>query len=319
MKTRLSVVGIFVIAVLALYYVFPGLMLGPARNYVRGVAGFEQKEAMSGGERIVYLEGGSGEPVVLLHGLGGNKDAWDGFARIITPSNRVFALDLPGFGDSARSDGADYGYAAQVERIEALLATLHLPKVHLVGHSMGGAIAALFAAAHPTAVMSLTLIAPTGIRTPEKSEYAKLLERREDPLRMGSVADYDRLLGFLFEIPPAIPGIVQRALAKEAIRNDPFNRAVGEKLFGGDPALLGIVEPRLPSLVMPSLVIWCDHDRVNHPSGAEVLRRGLPRATVRVMRACGHLPQTEQPDETGRLYHDFLSEIRLSNEGGGKN
>lgn len=292
-------------------YGAPQLSLEPARNLVRGQAGFDKHETTAGGERVVYLEGGKGEPVVLLHGLGGNKDAWDGFGKIITPSNHVFAVDLPGFGNSARDENADYGFAAQAARLEKIVRALGLKRFHLVGHSMGGGLAGLYAASHPDEIQSLGVIAPAGVRTPEPSEYQKLLEKNQDPLTMRETGDFDRMLGFLFETRPEIPGIVARGLAKEALRNAPFNRRVGEKLFTGDPAFL---EPLLGKLSMPVFVLWCDHDRVIHPSGADVFRRALPSAMVQVMKGCGHLPHTERPDESGRLYHEFLSDLRVKAE-----
>jgi pimeloyl-ACP methyl ester carboxylesterase len=298
-------------AVVGTCYGAPQLSLEPARNIVRGQAGFDKHETTVDGERVVYLEGGHGDPVVLLHGLGGNKDAWDGFGKIITPSNHVFALDLPGFGDSARSEGGDYGYAAQVLRLEKILRALGIRRFHLVGHSMGGGLAGLYAGSHPGDIQSLGLIAPTGIKTTEPSEYQKQLEKKQDPLSVSDKADFDRMLAFLFDSPPEIPGIVARGLAKEAVRNAPFNRRVGEKLLAGDLAFL---EPVLPTLTMPVFVLWCDHDRIIHPSGADTLRSALPNANVQIMKGCGHLPHVERPDEAGRLYHGFLTDLRLSTE-----
>lgn len=298
-------------AVVGTCYGAPQVSLEPARNYVRGLAGFDKKETDVGGERVVYLEGGKGEPVVLLHGLGGNKDVWDGFAKIITPSNRVVALDLPGFGESARSEAADYGYAAQIARLERILGVLGIGRFHLVGQSMGGGIAGLFATAHPERILSLGLIAPTGVKTLEPSEYQKLLEKNQDPLTLKSTADYGPMLGFLFDTPPDIPGVVARGLAKEALANAPFNRRLGEKLLTSD---LFFLEPLLPKLTMPVFVLWCDHDRVIHPSGADVFRRALPAAKIEIMKGCGHLPHAERPDEAGRLYHGFLDDVRLSGD-----
>jgi abhydrolase domain-containing protein 6 len=292
-------------------YGAPQLSLEPARNLVRGQAGFDKHETTVGGERVVYLEGGKGDPVVLLHGLGGNKDAWDGFGKIITPSNHVFALDLPGFGDSARDENGDYGFAAQAARLEKIVGALGLKRFHLVGHSMGGGLAGLYASSHPDQIQSLGLIAPAGIRPAQPSEYQKLIEKNQDPLTMRETGDYDRMLGFLFETRPEIPGIVARGLAKESLRNAPFNRRVGEKLFAGD---IGFLEPLLAKLSMPVFVLWCDHDRVIHPSGAEVFRRALPSAKVEIMKGCGHLPHIERPDEAGRFYHGFLDELRVKAE-----
>lgn len=298
-------------AIVGTCYGAPQLSLEPARNLVRGQAGFDKKEATAGGEKVVYLEGGKGEPVVLLHGLGGNKDVWDGFGKIITPSNHVFALDLPGFGQSARDENADYGYAAQAARLEKIVRALGLQRFHLVGQSMGGGLAGLYAATHPNEIQSLALIAPTGIKSPEPSEYQKLLEQKQDPLTVHEAGDYQRMLAFLFDAPPDIPGIVARGLAKEAVHNAPFNHRVGEKMFAGD---LWFLEPLLGKLTMPVFVLWCDHDRVIHPSTVDVIRRALPNAKIEVMKGCGHLPHVERPDEAGRHYHEFLSEVRLSAE-----
>src|SRR5471030_1702940 len=90
------------------------------------------------GLRMPYLEGGSGDTLVLVHGFAGDKDNFTRMARFLTPHYRVICPDLPGFGDASRDPGASYAIAAQVERLRAFL-DVHAPgRIHLGGNSMGG-------------------------------------------------------------------------------------------------------------------------------------------------------------------------------------
>ena len=116
------------------------------------------------GARLRYLElgGGDGTPVLLLHGFGADLNSWMFTQPVLAEGHRALALDLPGHGGSGRDVGAGDG-AALSAVVEGFLAALDPGPVHLVGHSMGGAIAALLAARRPDLVRSLTLIAPAGL------------------------------------------------------------------------------------------------------------------------------------------------------------
>jgi abhydrolase domain-containing protein 6 len=306
---KVKVISAVVLAALLVFLYFRGarMMVEPARNYVRGLAELEKKEIQISSGRVVYLESGPGDPLVLLHDLGGNKDAWDGFAQIMAASNHVIAIDLPGFGESARSDSADYGYDAQLKRFDEIVAALHLGRFHLVGHSMGGGIAGLYAGAHPDRVITLGLLAPTGIRTPEKSEYLLDLEKLQDPLEIHGYQDFERAMDFLFDIQPDIPSVVMHGLASEAADNAAFNRRAGMTLAKSD---IGFLEPVIPTLKMPLFFLWGDADRVIHPSGLDVLKKLAPGASAHLLKACGHIPETERPEDTGHLDHDFLQDLR---------
>src|SRR4249919_513904 len=126
---------------------------------LRWLAGATEQSVRVGDHRIVYLQAGHGRTIVLLHGFTGAKENWLPLMRRLARSYRVIAPDLPGWGDSTRRPGADYGPVAQAERVRQLLQVLqgaapagggvatHLaarrlyaPPTLVVGHSMGGQI-----------------------------------------------------------------------------------------------------------------------------------------------------------------------------------
>ena len=132
----------------------------------RFTSGLKRHVIQVGDHRIVYSEGGQGEPVVLLHGFGASADSWNRFAKPLTKHYRVIAPDQPGWGASTRLETASYAYPAQVERLHQFLSALGLKRVHLIGHSMGGFIASAYAARYPDEVITLGLIAPHGMVEP---------------------------------------------------------------------------------------------------------------------------------------------------------
>ncbi len=112
-----------------------------------------------GGVRVRYRDAGAGEPVVFLHGLGGRLEDWVGFPDRLRVPHRVIALDLRGFGESAKSiDDGRYG-PHLADDVVAVLDALRLPRAHLVGHSLGALVAASAATQYPGRVSSAALIA----------------------------------------------------------------------------------------------------------------------------------------------------------------
>src|SRR5207302_1520480 len=120
-----------------------------------------------GDARIRYLDLGAGTPVIFIHGLGASMYAWrKNLAPVMAAGYRVVALDLLGFGSSDKP-ARGYTNAAYAQLVVALMDSLHLPDAVLVGHSMGGEIAAEVAISFPTRVRGLVLIGAAGLGTRE--------------------------------------------------------------------------------------------------------------------------------------------------------
>ena len=150
LKWLLGGVVAVVVAGTGFVYAMPEQAARLAIHAERQRAGLVRKEIdLPGGLHSVYLEGGRGEPLILLHGFGANKDNFLRVARQLTPHYRVIVPDLTGFGESSHPAGADYMPAAQAERVRALAQALGLRRLHLGGSSMGGQIAMSYAVLHP--------------------------------------------------------------------------------------------------------------------------------------------------------------------------
>ena len=127
------------------------------------------------GVDVTYTTGGAGEPLILVHGFGADKDHFTRLAGYLTPHVRVFVPDLLGFGESPRPADASYAPADQAERVRAFARALGLQRVHLGGNSMGGFIVTDYALAHPDEVASLWLLAPAGTALAFDSDLARAM------------------------------------------------------------------------------------------------------------------------------------------------
>jgi abhydrolase domain-containing protein 6 len=303
MRRRLIlVIGALVVAVpLALYFVFPGLLLRFAQRMELGGAGLESNSVEVGGHRIVYLVGGRGEPLVLLHGFAADKSNWVRVAAYLTPFFRVVAPDLPGFGESTRDPSSRYTVPDQVERVHAFVQALGFHDVCVGGNSMGGAIAGVYAARYPQEVKCLRLLAPAFVESAQPSELDKRLDRGENPLLVDDVDGFERLLDFVFLKRPPIPRAVEGYLAEQAVLNRAFNEKIGRDLAAVPLAL----ENEVKGLPAPTLIVWGDHDRLVDVSGADILKSVLPKAEVVVLPDVGHIPMVEQPEESAKAFLRF--------------
>jgi len=304
MKKKLAVVLAAAAALaVALYLVLPDLLVKWARQSDRKAAGLQDKSVRVGDHEIVYLEGGKGETILMVHGFSANKDNWTRFAKSITPAYHVVAPDLPGFGDSTYLENASYGAVDQAKRLDQFVSAIGLKKFHIVGNSMGGHIAGRYAVMFPEKVITLGLFNATGVKSPEDSELGKILAKGQpNPLIVGSVEDLDRLLKFAFVAPPEIPGFAKKLLVDEALRHRPSNQRIGKQIS----AELGALEPDLPKIKARTLVLWGDQDRLLHVSSVKPFEKGLANCTAVIMKDCGHLPMMERPEETARHYTAFL-------------
>jgi pimeloyl-ACP methyl ester carboxylesterase len=250
-----------------------------------------------GGVAVHTWVGGTGEPLLVLHGAGGNR----GFTRsmrLLAERYTVWAPTHPGFGTS--------GDAEWMEGIDDLarfslwfIDVAGLGRPHVLGHSIGGWTAAEMAAMSPGSLARLVLVAPTGLK-PERGEildifYEPLPRLREltvhDP---ASIPEWDELYG-----RPPTP-----AEQEIAVRNREMTARLTWKPYMHNPRLAHFL-PRVPNR---TLIVWGREDRIVPVECGEQYRRALPGARLVVLERCGHLPSIEQPDAYAKLVLDFLGE-----------
>jgi pimeloyl-ACP methyl ester carboxylesterase len=259
------------------------------------------------------LEAGTGEPVLMLHGLGGTKASFLSSVAALAGSFRTIAVDLLGFGDSDKPLGAAYTPAFQARGIEGLLDALDLRRAHFVGHSMGGRVALELGFTRPHRTAGLVLMTPA---------MAWLRDRRWAP--------YLRLLrpelGLIQVAPRPVVETVMRRLVPgshtpwgasaidEFVRT--YTTARGRAAFYAAARSIYLDEPhgdegfwtQLRDLAPESLFIWGRQDRLVPIGFIRHVERALPAAR-HVELDCGHLPQIERPRETHAAIAGFLRTV----------
>src|SRR3990167_7893359 len=196
MRKLLIFLAMIVAAGAATLYLSPAALLSSVQFTERQLAGLDSRNVQVGEFNIHYYEGGpqGAETILMIHGFGADKDNWLRFSRPLTARYNVIALDLPGFGESSKPD-ASYDVGTQTERLAAFAKQLGIHKLHLIGNSMGGHIAALYAARHPEQVLSVAHVDNAGITAPQTSEMFQRLERGEpNPLLVSQPEDFERMM-----------------------------------------------------------------------------------------------------------------------------
>lgn len=283
----------------------PGKVLRRLQQDARRTAGLTRRELqLADGSRYVYLEGGSGEPLLLLHGFGANKDNFSRVAAHLTDRYRVIIPDHIGFGESHSPAHVDYGCEAQAERLAQLLDVLGVGNVHIGGNSMGGQIALTFAARYSQRVGSLWLLNSAGIwSVPGGEEWQQAERDGVNLLLVRSAEDYASLLKRSMHCPPELPRALIRSLAATRIANLEQEQRAFQALTEDS------IEERVRGLKTPVLLVWGDEDRIIPPASADVLAGLLADVQVIRLPQTGHLPMLECPERVARDYLQFRAAL----------
>jgi pyruvate dehydrogenase E2 component (dihydrolipoamide acetyltransferase) len=252
-----------------------------------------------GGRRMRYLKMGDAEgtPVILIHGFGGDLNSWLFSQPALAQKRLVYAIDLPGHGGSSKQvDRGDLALLASA--VFGLLNALEIPSAHLVGHSLGGAVALELALSNPGRVKSLTLIAPAGLGPEINMEYIEGF--------MGA-SRHKQLRPFVEQLF-ANPALVGRKMLDDIISYkrldgavEALNTIAGMVFADGRQAV--DLAPRLAELTVPLQVIWGEGDRIIPAAHVN----GVP-ASVRVhlIAGAGHMVHMEKAQEVNELIEVFL-------------
>ena len=279
-------------------------------QYERSKSDLTTKSFMlSSGDKMVYAENGNvaGEPLLLIHGFGGNKD---NFTRIADELERYHLLipDLLGFGDSSKPTAADYRADAQAVRLHELLQAKGVAaNIHVGSNSMGGAISVAYAAKYPNEVKSLWLVDSAGFWSagvPKSLESATL---ENNPLLINSKEDFYNMYDFVMYKPPYIPKSVKAVFAQERLANKALESKILEQIVTDN------VEERAKVIAeynIPTLIVWGEEDNVIKPETAEIMIDIMPHAQVIMMPEVGHVPMIEAVKETAKDYKAFRERLK---------
>jgi pimeloyl-ACP methyl ester carboxylesterase len=271
----------------------------------RWLAGASETTFQVAGHRWAAVQAGPADaPLVLLvHGFTGSKENWLPMTRELARGHRVLAVDLPGWGDSERLAGGDYGPSAQAARLAEFIAALPQSPQLVVGHSMGGQIVGLMAARNPGIAPRLVLMSAAGVRFDENA-FASAVLAGENPFQVTNRAELKRYLGIVFAEPPFVPWPASAALVSRRRADAEFEQRVLDGIGRGPEAFA--LEEELGAITAPSLLLWCRDDRVIDASAADVFAAGLRDSRTVLLNGCGHMPMMAQPRQVADTLAGFL-------------
>ena len=261
--------------------------------------GIRSERVQAGPYRLRYLQGGSGPPLVLVHGLG--SSAVDDWGDVIVPLSRrfhVYAPDLPGFGASEQPSAADYGIPMQVDAVRSFMQAVGLPRARVAGISMGGWIVSRLAGEHPEMVERLVVVAAAGMRPDGPAIPVEVLFPRD-------VEGVRRLVSTVREKADLPPDFVARDILAHLLRQEWIVRRALESMREGRDWLDGT----LGRANMPVLVVWGKQDRLISVAYAAPLQAQFPRAALAVLDGCGHVPMADCPEAFEGAVGPFLAAV----------
>jgi pyruvate dehydrogenase E2 component (dihydrolipoamide acetyltransferase) len=260
----------------------------------------ELQTADVGGRKISFAGAGEeGDVILLVHGYGGDRNSWLFLQEPLAAKYRVYALDLPGHGTSAKDVG-DGGLGVLADAVTGVLDALGAGRAHLVGHSMGGAVVLAVAARDPARIASLTLIAPSGFGTEINAGFLRGFADAQTRRELKPV------VGQLF----ADESLVTRQLVDDLLAYKRLD-GVGEALHALLGTLLDGDAQRGDSAAalaatggaVPVTVVWGRADRIIPAAQAE----SVPGAARHVVDGAGHMPHMERPAEVQAAIEETIA------------
>ena len=266
----------------------------------RIVAGLSQHELDAAGFRWVVAEReadvANAPTIVMIHGFTGSKENWYPVARELRDRYRLVIPDLPGWGESERKPDADYGFVAQAERVAAFIRVVSPGKpVVLLGHSMGGGIAALVAARHPELVSHVGLLDAAGVRFKD-NRFGEEVLAGKNPFAVTDDASLHAYLDVLFHDKskaPSIPWPASVGYIRHRRADAAFEQSVLDEIGRGPERFLPGDEAA--NIHQPALLLWCRQDAVIDASALDLYAARMPQARKVLLDGCGHMSITEQP------------------------
>ncbi|MDX1634322.1 MAG: alpha/beta hydrolase [Marinobacter sp.] len=289
-----------------------GLLPNPwplMRTGHRWLARMQRREARVDRHRMVWLERGQAGPdrptVVLLHGFASMKENWSAWLPLLPRQWHLLVPDLPGFGESDYHSGADYRFEVQARRLAGWLEQQGLREnLHLVGSSMGGAIATVLAHNLEPQARSLTVLNSAGI--PIRPDLDLAIPPKTEPslLVPESWRGVYRMFNNVGDGKPTLMGLAMTGL----LGVDLMRRARGHREIFADMMADPYAPVRyLKGSRLPLHVQWGDRDAITPTRCVDYYRTTLPHAQIQIFKGVGHVPMLETPRRSAQALAHFVN------------
>src|SRR6266404_5373015 len=250
------------------------------------------------GQAIHYFDVGSGPAVVLLHGLGSRKEDWLPVLDLMAQKYRLLVPDQIGFGKSDKPL-LDYSIQTYVDFLNEFLRQLKVEKASLMGESLGGWIAALYAAevsggAHLVPVEKLVLVDAAGLQQ----------DKPIPNLNPSTLADMRKLLEAVFyDTSWVTDEVLQKSFADNLAKHDGYT----VRAILSNPSLASErLDDRLAQIRLPTLVVWGKQDALLPITSGERYAAGIAGAKLVSFDQCGHVPPVEKTTEFVPVVEAFI-------------
>jgi len=259
------------------------------------------------GHSTHYIEKGEGDPIILLHGFGGDSNSWDGNIDALAEHFKVYALDLWGCGYSTR-ELLDFGYPLYSDQLLNFIDTVGIERAHLIGQSMGGGTIIYFAARHRERVKSIVLVCSGGMPNPPIPAHRIIATPLLGEIVLSLPTDFIRKL------------VMKRVyLYRKPITKEYFDKITwSQKIKGSNETFLKILRlkffdtlqdeiHRLGEMDVPILIVWGRHDKGIPLKRGQQMQQILKGSQLVVFEQSAHEPHDEQPEEFNRIAISFLT------------
>lgn len=282
-------------------------------NAIQPLARTVTRTVQAGPRQIHVTDTGDGPPVLLLHGGGPGASGASNYSRnvaALAASFRVLVPDMPGYGKSTKGLSQADLWGDLADTMDGLLDALDIERAHVVGNSAGGGCALRMALDRPDRVGRVVLMGPAGIdisKAPPTEGLQRLLG-----YYAGEGPTFDKLRTFITQ-----DLVYDASQISDALLRERFEASIDPEVVANPPlrapkdasmlAKLDLtLDPRLPTLANPTLVLWGIEDRVNPPRGGTTLQKLMPRCDLYLFSRTGHWVQWERADEFNAVVTAFL-------------
>ncbi|KAI5095771.1 monoacylglycerol lipase ABHD6, partial [Silurus meridionalis] len=307
---------------MAIFMLWPSSLIKVYFWYWRHTLGLQVYHADCGGYRFCYSS--RGRPgvrpsILMLHDFSAHKDTWLSLIKYLPKHLHLLCVDMPGHEGTTRTSVEDYSIQGQVRKIRQFVERINLNRkpFHLVGTSMGGNVAGVYAACYPSDLCSMTLICPTGLKYPSKSKFDNHMHELElSKYTLGitfipsTPQEMEEMLRLCSHVRFKVPQQILQGLVDARLPHNDFYREVFMEIMKEKSKYA--LNEHMHLITTPLQIIWGKQDQVVDVSGACLLAEALPNCRVDLLENCGHSVVMERPRHTAKLLVEFLiSQKRL--------